>query len=87
MKFKGIVFFIGVFAIIYSIVMLLVSPFLISWGEKPSIFKRIFNLLTNFPVDWNYLVVKYSFIFIYINGLFWGVIVSMTYLIIKRLIK
>ena len=85
MKLKSAIIFSLIFMVIYAIVMIVTAPFLISWGERPSIFKKAINFFTSVPVDWNYLMWRKSVAFVFLNGLFWGIVIYILVFILRKL--
>ena len=85
MKIKSFVIFAVVFMLVYVVIISLSAPFLVSWGAKPSLFQHIINFLMSFPINWDNLIVNKSFFFIFLNGLFWGIIVYLFKVLIVKL--
>ncbi|HEY9189536.1 MAG TPA: hypothetical protein VIM88_01590 [Sulfurovum sp.] len=73
MIIKKVVLSIVVTTLIYSIVVFIISPFLIAFGER-TFLNIIIDFLFSFPVNWHDLIVNKSLLFVVLNGLFWSIL-------------
>lgn len=84
-KYKSLIMLVLVFAVVYSILVIVISPFLLSWGDKPNLLGKIIDFLMTFPINWRTLITERSLLYVFPNGIFWGcVLAAITYLI-KRI--
>ena len=84
-KYKSLIIPVLVFAVVYSILIIVISPFLISWGDKPNFLGKIIDFLMTFPINWRTLITERSLLYVLPNGIFWGfVLAAITYLL-KRI--
>ncbi len=84
-KYKSSIILVLVFAIVYSILIIVISPFLVSWGEESTTLGRIVNLLMTFPINWRILIIERSLIYVFPSGIFWGCVLAAFEYLIKRL--
>lgn len=86
MKLKTLFISILVTTLIYSLIVFMISPFLVSFGEK-TFLNFIIDFLFSFPVNWKDLIVNKSLFFIVLNGLFWSTIGHFIYYVIIYIFK
>ncbi len=81
---KELILFLIIFTIIYTIITIGFSFIIMawSWGEKLNIFQKIILFILGKPFR-----PQNSLLYIPLNGIIWGVILQVFFIIIKRLRK
>lgn len=75
-----------IFFVLYSISATFGSIFLITWGHS-SVFKNLILFMLNFPMNWSYLVVNYSIVFLLLNVVFWSFFIYAIVFLVEYIIK
>lgn len=63
-----------VFGLLYSLAVLLLTPFLVTWGAPKALWQKILVFLYSFPIDIDTVASDYFFTCIMLDGLFWGLL-------------
>jgi hypothetical protein len=74
-----------VFFVLYSLVLIGGSSFLVTWGASTWV-KNTLNILLSFPISWSYLVSR-SIAFLLINIFFWTTIVYVIVTIFEKFFR
>jgi hypothetical protein len=64
------------FSLLYSFVVLLLTPFLVTWGAPKAFWQEILIFLYSFPIDIDAVAGEYFFTSILLDGLFWGLLLT-----------
>ena len=72
------------FMVIYAMLAIFGSIFLVSWGHT-NWYKEVMVFALTFPVSWDKLIVDVSLIFLPLNILFWSVVVYLFALLIIKI--
>lgn len=73
------------FLIGYGIASTFGSIFLVTWGST-SLFKTIMLFFLKFPIDWAYLIVERSVLYLLVHIMFWTLTVYFVVFIVEKLI-
>jgi len=86
---KSLTLFLIVFVLIYTIVSLIITPFLgFNFGANPSLIEKIFGFFIEHPFgNIKKLMKNFFLLTLVLNGIFWGCTVTGLILVIKRLMN
>ncbi len=85
-KYKSYIVLVLVFTIIYSIFIIALSPFLVSWGDKPNVLGKIVDILMTFPINWRMLIANKSLFYVVPSGIFWGFSLAIVVYLIRKIL-
>ena len=73
-----------IFSVVYGVSLISLSPYLLSWGSKPTWWESILNFFVKFPVDWASLIANNSLAFIMVNIGFWCLVFYLILTVIEK---
>jgi hypothetical protein len=85
MNLKSLALFSAIVMVVYSAIIGIGSYFSFALTTRATVWTDILYFLTHFPIDWSSLICK-SLFFLFLNGLFWGVLIYFISIGIKVLI-